>query len=159
MDDRTNRLVRLRYTATGAVAALVAAGAIAATVALADASPTKKPRNATPPSALAKAASASCASAGDAAGNTRAFAAQDKTRAPQPGGVPQAFFDAVQRLVDSGTITAAQGQAVDAEIRTGRIDTDTLASAGFTRAQLQALQQALANTKRGLAATAPAAAK
>ena len=65
----------------------------------------------------------------------------------------------MQRLVDNGTITAAQGQAVDAEIRTGRIDTDTLASAGFTRAQLQALQQALANTKRGLAATAPAAAK
>ena len=159
MDDRTNRLVRLRYTATGALAALVAAGAIAATVALADASPTKKPGNATSPSALAKAASASCASAGDAAGNTRAFAAQDKTRAPQPGGVPQAFFDAVQRLVDKGTITAAQGQAVDAEIRTGRIDTDTLASAGFTRAQLQTLQQALANTKRGLAATALPAAK
>ena len=159
MDDRPNRLVRLRYTATGALAALVAAGAIAATVALADASPTKKPGNATPPSALAKAASASCASAGDAAGNTRAFAARDKTRAPQPGAVPQAFFDAVQRLVDNGTITAAQGQAVDAEIRTGRIDTDTLASAGFTRAQLQALEQALSNTKRALVATAPPAAK
>jgi hypothetical protein len=154
MRDQESRLIRLRYTATGAVAALVAAGAIAATVALADAPSTKKPGNATPPSALAKHAPTSSASAADVAGGKAASRVPGKTGSPPPGDVPQVFFDAVQRLVDSGTITAAEAQAVDTEIRTGRVDTDTLASAGFNRAQLQALQQALENTKRGLAAAA-----
>jgi hypothetical protein len=57
-------------------------------------------------------------------------------------------------LVENGTITASEAQTVDREIEAGRIDTDSLLSAGFTHAQLQAVQQALGNTKRGLAATA-----
>jgi hypothetical protein len=61
-------------------------------------------------------------------------------------------LDAIQQLVDNGTITATEGQAVDREIQAGRVDTDTLASSGFTPTQLQAVQQALGNTKRALAA-------
>jgi hypothetical protein len=75
------------------------------------------------------------------------------TQAPQPG--PQPFLNAVRRLVDNGTITATEGQAVDREILTGSIDMDTLASEGFTPAQLAAVQQALANTKQALAPPAP----
>ena len=60
-------------------------------------------------------------------------------------------MNAIQQLVNDGTITATEGQAVDREIQAGRVDTDTLASSGFTQAQLQAVEQALGNTKRALA--------
>jgi hypothetical protein len=73
----------------------------------------------------------------------------DKAKAPRPAVNPQPFLDAVRQLVDNGTITAAQGQAVDREIQAGTVDTSTLA--GFTSAQLAALQQALGNAKRAIA--------
>jgi hypothetical protein len=56
------------------------------------------------------------------------------------------FLDAIQQLVDNGTITAAEGQTVDREIQQGRVDTQTLS--GSTQAQLAAVRQALRNTKR-----------
>ena len=115
MNDQEGRYVRLRYTATGALAALAAAGAIAGTVALAAAPSAKTPSHA---------AAAS----------------------------PQPFLNDIHRLVENGTITATEAQAVDREILAGRIDTDSLTSSGFTQAQLVAVQQALGNTKRGLAA-------
>ena len=139
MNDQIPRYVRLRYTATGALAALVAAGAIAGTVALA-AGPHAKahgraaavsgPRAKTPGSPL------------------------EKTQAPQPPVNHQPFLDAIQQLVDNGTITATEAQVVDSEIVAGRVDTDTLASSGFTSAQLDAVQQALGNAKRALAPAA-----
>jgi predicted amino acid dehydrogenase len=74
-----------------------------------------------------------------------------KNCAPQPPVNQQPFFNAVQQLVDNGTITATEGQVVDSQIADGTLDTDTLASRGFTSAQLEAVQAALANTKRALA--------
>jgi hypothetical protein len=70
---------------------------------------------------------------------------------PSQPGSDQPFLAAAQRLVNDGTISATEGQALDREIRGARIDTQTLASSGFTQTQLQAVQQALANTKRALA--------
>ena len=140
MNDRHNRYLRLRYTAAGAVAALAAVGAIAGTtvlaatprdktaghVATASGSALKQPSQASPP-------------------------VPGKTASPQPGS-SQPFLTAAQRLVDAGTITAAQGQTLDREIMTGGVDTQALASSGFTQNQLQAVQQALTNTKRALGA-------
>jgi hypothetical protein len=75
----------------------------------------------------------------------------DKTRTRQPAVNHEPFLNAIQQLVDNGTITATEGQAVDREILAGRVDTDTLTSSGFTPTQLQAVQHALENTKRALA--------
>jgi hypothetical protein len=122
VSDRIPGSVRLRYTATGALAALAAAGAIAGTVALADA-----------PSA-----------------------AKAPTQAPATGG-SQPFRNAIQRLVDNGTITEAEGQAVDRQIATGCVDTQTLGGVG--QSQLQAVEQALADAKRALAPRAAGATK
>jgi hypothetical protein len=123
------RYVRLRYTATGALAALAAAGAIAGTVALADNPPTKTPASPAP----------------------------SKTGAPPPPGNSQPFLDDVERLVDNGTLTAAQGQVLDGEIEAGQVHTEMLAAAGFTQAQLQAVQQALSATKQSMAPGGPSA--
>jgi hypothetical protein len=130
MIEHDGRHARLRYAATGALAAFAAAGAIAATGAFAAKPSTKAP--AAPHKTHAQASSAPGATHGS----------------PQ-----QLFLNAVQRLVSAGTITAAQGRTVDHEILAGTFDTDTLASSGFTETQLQAVQQALANTKRALAQT------
>ena len=73
----------------------------------------------------------------------------DKTQTPQQAVNHQPFLNVIQQLVDNGTITAAEGQAVDREIQAGRVDTDTLT--GFTQSQLQAVEQALGNAKRALA--------
>jgi hypothetical protein len=84
-----------------------------------------------------------------------------KTHTYQPGS-DQPFLNAAQRLVNDGTITPEQGQVLDRAIRTGRIDTDTLASGGFTQNQIQAVEQALGDAKRALAprvAGAPPAGK
>jgi hypothetical protein len=139
--EQTGRYVRLRYTATGAIAALAAAGAIAGTVALA-AGPRPKAHG-----HAAVAAGALTKPAG---------APVDKSRGQAPAASPQPFLDDIQRLVDNGTITTAEAQVVDREIQTGRVDTDTLAAAGFTPAQLQAVQQALSSTKSAMAAAAHA---
>jgi hypothetical protein len=134
--DDNSRSARLRHTATGALAAFAAAGAIAGTVALADSPPAAKaPGQATIPSC------------------------PGKTGATQPSAGPQPFLNAVRRLVDNGTITRAQGQAVDREIVTGRVDTGTLAPEGFAGTQVQAVEQSLADAKRSLAPTVAGAAK
>ncbi len=137
MNDQNNRYARLRHTSVGALAALAAVGAIVGTAALA-AKPGAKTHG-------------QAAVANGGATKTPASPVPDKTHAPEPSPDPQPFLSDIQRLVDNGTITATEGQAVDREIVAGRIDTDSLASSGFTPTQLQAVQQALGNTKRGLA--------
>lgn len=138
MKDQISRRARLRYTATGALAALAVVGAIAGTAALAAKPPAKAPSHA----ALAK----------RGAIKTPSSPGPDKTHTPQPPVNQQPFFNAVQQLVDNGTITATQGQALDRQIQSGGLDTDTLA--GFTQTQRQAVEQALGNAKRALASAA-----
>lgn len=122
MNEQNRRSARVRYTATGALATLAVVGAIAGATALA-----AKPHAKTP-----------------------AASVPGKTHTSQPGST-QPFLNAVQQLVNAGTITEAEGQALNSEIQTGRVDTNTLASIGFSAAQLQAVQEALANTKQALA--------
>ena len=126
MNDQHGMSARLRYTAAGALATLAVVGAIAGTVALA-----ASPRAKTPTAPI-----------------------PTKTHVAQPGS-SQPFLNDVAQLVNGGTISAAEGRFLDGEIRTGRVDTGTLASDGFTPSQLQAVQTALGNTKRALASTAP----
>lgn len=147
MSDQNSRSVRLRYTATGALAALAVVGAVAGTAALA-ANPPAKNRSHI---AVANCGATSKTPASPGAEKTPASPAPNKSHAPEPSASPQPFLSAIQRLVDNGTITATEGQAVDREIQQGRIDTQTLS--GFTQAQLQAVDQALGNTKRALAAS------
>ena len=138
MNHQNRRYARLRYTATGALAALAAVGAIAGTVALADSHSKPDGR---------------AAVAHGSATKTPGSTALDKIRAPRPAVNHQPFVNAIRQLVNDGTITAMQGQAVDREIVAGRVDTATLASSGFTATQLQAVQQALGNAKRALASS------
>lgn len=140
MNDEHGRHVRLRYTATGALAALAAVGAIAGTAALAANSGAKPHRH---------------AAVADGSTTKRPGSPADKADAPHPAVNHQPFLTAIQRLVDSGTITATEGQTVDREIQSGRVDTGTLASNGFTQTQLQAVENALSNTKRALGPVAP----
>jgi hypothetical protein len=141
VNEQNGRFTRIRYTAMGAVAALAVAGAIAGTAALA-AKPHAKSRG-------------HAAVANGPATKTSASGVPDKTRAPAPPVDHQPFLNAIQHLVDNGAITAAEAQVVDREIVSGRVDTDTLASSGFTAAQLQAVQQALGSAKQALAAGVP----
>jgi len=140
VNDQHGRSARLRYTATGALAALAVVGAIAGTAALA-----------AKPSAKTAHHAARVADRGAAKAPP---SAADKSGAPEPKANPQPFVNDIQQLVSNGTISAMQGQVVDREIRAGRVDTDSLTASGFTPSQLQAVQQALGNTKRGLAAAA-----
>jgi hypothetical protein len=133
VDHENGSYARLRYTAIGALAAFAAAGAIAGTVALAANPSAKTHRLAT--------VTAGVRSKTPMPGNTAT---------PQPGS-GQPFLTAVRELVNNGTITATQGQTLDREILAGRLDTQMLASSGLTATQLQAVEQALVNTKRALA--------
>lgn len=137
MNDQNGRHPRLRNTATGALAALAAVGAIAGTAALAAQPPAKTHGHA--------------AVADGSTTQTRTPSVPSKTHTSQPDS-NQPFLTAVQRLVDDGTISATEGQVIDREIRAGSVDTETLASSGFTPTQLQAVEQTLSNTKRTLAA-------
>jgi hypothetical protein len=137
VNDQNARYIRLRYTATGALAALAAAGAVAGTVALAAGPPAKTHRHA--------------AVATGSATKTAPSGVPVKTEAPPPPVDHQPFLDAIQQLVGNGTITATEAQVVDREIVDGRVDTDTLAASGFTPAQLDAVSQALGSAKRALA--------
>jgi hypothetical protein len=141
VNEQDGRFARIRYTATGAVAALAVAGAIAGTAALAARPHTKARGHA----AVVNGGRTKTAPSGVAV----------KSQAPAPPVDHQPFLDAIQQLVDNGTITMAEAQVVDREIVAGRVDTDTLASSGFTAAQLQAVQQALGNAKQALAAAVP----
>jgi hypothetical protein len=129
VNDRDGRYARLRYTATGALATLAVVGAIAGTVALAASPGTKTLKNPSAP-------------------------VPSKTHVSQPGS-SQPFLTAVQGLVSNGTITAAEGQVLDRGIQAGGIDTQTLASSGFTQAQLQAVERTLRSTKEALAPSVP----
>jgi hypothetical protein len=132
--DQKRRYARIRHTATGALAALVAVGAIAGTTALAAKSHARPHHHARHHHA------------------TVANGTQTKTPTPQ-GSQPtvnaQPFLNAIQQLVNNGTITAAQGQAVDNQLRHGYFDSSKLR--GFTQTQIQAITQALGNAKRSLA--------
>jgi hypothetical protein len=141
VNEHDGRYARLRYTATGALAALAAVGAIAGTVALAAKPSAKAPRHA----AVANAPGTKTPMAPPP---TKSRA--QKTGTPPPA-VARPFLDDVQRLENAGTITAAEAQVLDGEIHAGRVDTDTLASSGFTPSQLQAVQQALTSTKLAMA--------
>ncbi len=75
---------------------------------------------------------------------------------PQAPPSPQPFLAAITQLVANGTITPAQGHVVDSAIQDGTFDPESLASSGFTESQIQAIEDALASTKRSLANAAPA---
>ena len=129
MNDQPTRSARLRYTATGALAALAVVGAIAGTAALGAKPPTKPAAQAAQPTKPAADASQ-----------------------PDPS---QLFLGDVQRLVNAGTISAAEGRVLSGEIQAGGVDEQALAAGGFTPAQLQAVQQTLSSTKESLAAGVP----
>ena len=145
MSDPTGRYTRLRYTAVGALAALAAAGGIAGTVALA----AKVGVNAHGQAAVNSPKPA----APTAPGAAKAPASKSGSSAAQPGS-SQPFQAAIQRLVADGTITPTEAQAIDSQIQSGSVSTQSLASTGLTQSQLQAVQQALVNTKLALAASA-----
>lgn len=75
---------------------------------------------------------------------------------PQAPPTPQPFLAAITQLVANGTITAAQGHVVDSAIEDGTFDPDSLASSVRSRFKIQAIEDALASTKRSLANAAPA---
>jgi hypothetical protein len=133
VNDQHGRYARLRYTAMGALAALAAVGAIAGTAALA-----AKPH--------AHAAATNSSTKTVPAGTVKNRPPQQNANNPN-----NPFLIAVQRLVNDGTITTTEGQAVDREILAGSVDPQTLTSSGFTQTQLQAVEQTLDNTKRALA--------
>jgi hypothetical protein len=73
--------------------------------------------------------------------------------APPSGGVPHQFIDAVAALVQAGTINAAQGRALDAQIETGSMDSRQMVSRGvLTASQMAAVNDQLVAVKKGLAA-------
>jgi hypothetical protein len=135
VNDQNDRRTRVRHIATGAIAALGAVGAITGAGALA----------AKPHANTHRQASLASAS------KTPMSPAPGKTHTSQPNS-DQPFLDAIQRLVNDGTLTPAQGEVLGRDIRAGRIDTDTLGSSGLTSSQVQAVEQALADAKRALAA-------
>jgi hypothetical protein len=76
--------------------------------------------------------------------------------APAPGGVPHQFTDAVAQLVQAGTINAAQGRAIDAQIETGSMNPQQMVSRGVvTAAQMAAVNDRLIAVKKSLASQAP----
>ncbi len=141
MNDHSPGYVRVRQTVIGAIAALAAVGAITAAGALAS-QPHARPQR----YHAARHGSESQSPPDQVHG---------KTGGSQPAPNPQPFFDAVMQLVDNGTITAAQGQIVDDQIQTGRVDTDALVAAGFTQSQADAVQQALGSVKQSMAPSSP----
>ena len=71
---------------------------------------------------------------------------------------PELFLAAVSQLVHGGTITAAQGRILVADIRAGRVDPEQLVARGtLTRAQMGAVMERLGAVKRSLAPGAHAA--
>jgi hypothetical protein len=145
VNDQTSRSARLRYTATGALAALAVLGAIAGTEALAARPPAK---------ARGHAAMANCAVTKSPSPTSPG---PGKNGAPPPAGSQQPFLSAIQQLVDNGTITPAEAQVVDQQIQAGSLDTDSLT--GFTQPQVDAVGQALANAKQASAGSGPRRAK
>jgi hypothetical protein len=138
--DAEGRSPRQRWRAPviGAVAGLSVAAAIVGPSALADSG-----------------------GGGGAAGKTPAGAARvtvhavKERGAPAPGGVPHQFTDAVAQLVQAGTITAAQGRALDAQIATGSMNPDQMVARGvLSAAQMAKVNERLVAVKRSLVAQA-----
>jgi hypothetical protein len=91
----------------------------------------------------------------DNGGGSRPPAKTKPAGSPAPGGVPHQFIDAVAQLVQAGTIDAAQGRAVDAQIETGRMDPEQMVSRGvLTAAQMATVNDRLIAVKKGLASQA-----
>jgi predicted amino acid dehydrogenase len=151
VNQHSPRYVRVRQTAIGALAALAAVGAIAGAAALAS-EPHARPHRHHAAAYGSKAQSASDQVQGKSQPSQPGTV---KPRGSRPDPNPQPFLDAVTQLVDNNTITAAQGQIVDNQIQTGRIDTDALVAAGFTQSQADAVQQALGSVKQSMAPSSP----
>ena len=73
--------------------------------------------------------------------------------AKSPGGdVPGAFIDAVQALVANGTINQSQANAIEAQIRTGSMDSEQFVQSGLvTQAQMDAINASLRAVKESMA--------
>ena len=128
---------RWRAPMIGAVAGLAVAAAIVGPTALAD--------NGSGAGATAKAKTANAAHDG-----------ATQRGIPAPGGVPHQFSDAVAQLVQAGTITAAQGRALDAQIATGSMDPHQMVDRGvLSAAQMAAVNDRLVAVKKSLAAQGP----
>jgi Asp-tRNA(Asn)/Glu-tRNA(Gln) amidotransferase B subunit len=133
--DEQGRSGRKRWRAPviGAMAGLVVAGAIVGQSALADSG-----------SNAGTAANAKAASAP---------AVNKQAERPAQGDAPDQFFNAVAQLVQAGTISAAQGRAVDAQIQTGSMDPQQMVSSGvLTASQMSALNDKLRAVKQSLVA-------
>ena len=151
MNEHSPRYVRVRQTAIGALAALVAVSAIAGAGALAS-QPHARPHRY---HAAVHGSKAQSATDQVQRYSQPSRAGTVKTRGSPPAPNPQPFLDAVTQLVDHGTITAAQGQIVDGQLQTGRVDTEALVAAGFTHSQADAVQQALGSVKQSMAPPSP----
>ena len=132
---------RWRAPVTGAVMGMVVAAAVVGSSALASGGGTPAPR--------ITRASINCASP----------AAVDKAPAgvqrPSDGPGDAPFLAAVAQMVQTGTIDEAQAHALDADIRTGRIDTDQLVANGtLSQAQANTVMNRLGAVKRSLAPAA-----
>ena len=88
-----------------------------------------------------------------AAKSARAASASDAGKpAPDPGGVPHQFLDAIAQLQQAGTINAAQARTLDADIESGSIDPRKLVADGVvTAAQMKAVNDRLIAIKMSLA--------
>jgi predicted amino acid dehydrogenase len=151
MNDHSPRYVRVRQTAIGALAALAAVGAIASAAALAS-KPDARPHRHHADIHGSKAQSPSDQVKRQSQPSQPGAV---KTPGSQPAPNPQPFLDAVNQLVDNGTITAAQRQIIDDQIQTGRVDTDALVAGGFTQSEADAVQQALGSVKQSMAPPSP----
>lgn len=137
LNEQHGKWTRVRYTVTGALAALAAVGAIAGSVALAG-SP-------------AKVAHAATTTAGAVTKTPTAGLPTTTQGSEASPNSNQPFLSAVAQLVSHGTITAAEGQTLASDVQAGGVDTDALAVSGFTQQQLQAVQQALGSAKESIA--------
>ena len=132
---------RWRAPVTGAVTGLVVAAAIVGQSALASGG------GATTPGAAATATTGSA--------NQTASTGPNGSKAPADGPGEAPFLAAVTRMVQAGTINDVQARALDADIHTGRIDTDELVANGtLTSAQAQAVMDRLGAVKRSMAPAA-----
>jgi hypothetical protein len=78
-------------------------------------------------------------------------------KAPSPAGgdVPHQFIDAVQALVANGTINQSQADRIEAQIRTGSMDSEQFVQSGLvTQAQMDAINSSLRAVKQSLAQAA-----
>jgi hypothetical protein len=132
---------RWRAPVIGAAAGLAVAAAIVGPAALADSG--------------GNAGAAAKAKAAGAPGTAAPHVAKQRGT-PAPGGVPHQFTDAIAQLVQAGTINAAQGRALDAQIETGSMDPQRMVSRGvLTAAQMAAVNDRLVAVKKSLAGSPP----